>query len=79
MSVKTKKTKTRKAKPALKTEVIRQIKRSKVVIGGLIISTGKSYPTVMRWINDNSQQLTQAACLGVICTELKLTQSEVLN
>lgn len=69
--------KTRKG--AIKPGVLKKIKGDSDLIAKIIFATGKSYPTVIRWVNNNSVLLTQAACLNVICSELKLEQSDVLN
>lgn len=75
MGVKTKKSKQK----GLKADVLRQIKNDDALISKIIFASGKSYPTVMRWLTQNSILLTQAACLNVICAELNLTQTEVLS
>jgi len=71
--------KTKKSKPALNKAVLRKVKGNQQIVAKIITATGKSYPTVMRWLEQNSQLLTQVACLNVICEELKLKQSEVLS
>ena len=53
----------RKSVPALKPAIIKKIKGNNQLIGLIIIETRKSYPTVKRWLDDNSAQLTMAACL----------------
>lgn len=74
MAVKTKKI----TKRGIKSPVLKQVKGNTDIVSKIISATGKSYPTVMRWLTDNSTLLTQAACLNVICSELNLKQSEVL-
>lgn len=63
----------------LTKEAIRKIKKNPAIVAKLVAASDKSYPTVMRWIDKNSEQLTTAACLEVICSELKLTQDQVLQ
>jgi hypothetical protein len=63
----------------IQKDVLEKAKKSKGLIGRLIIETGKSYPTVMRWFDINSEMLTTASSLKVFCEELNLTQSEILT
>lgn len=63
----------------LTKKTIRQIKMSTVIVAKLVQASGKSYPTIMRWLDENDVMLTTAACLQVICEELKVTQDEVLE
>lgn len=64
--------------PALKKEVLKQVKGNTQIVADIIQATKKSYPTVMRWLDENSEMLTTAKCLTVICTSLSITQEEAL-
>lgn len=59
--------------------ILKQVKNNKSIVARLVAETGKSYPTVMRWIRLNSDALTNATPLKVICEELKLNPEEVLS
>lgn len=75
MKVKSNKSK----KGALKASILKKVKENTQIVADIIKNTGKSYPTVMRWLKDNSIQLTQVDCLNTICKGLDVEQSEVLN
>lgn len=64
---------------AIKEAVLKRIKGNQDLTFKLINETGKSFSTIYRWINTNSDRLTQAGALSVICKELGLTQDQVLN
>jgi len=63
----------------LTKKVIGKIKDDSQIIAKLCAAADKSYPTIKRYIKANSEQLTTAACLAVICEELKMTQDDVLQ
>lgn len=55
------------------------IRTNRNIVARLINETGKAYPTVMRWFEVNSEMLTTATALKVICEELKVKQSDILE
>lgn len=63
----------------LTKKVIRMVKMDTLIIANLVHASGKSYPTIMRWLDENHEMLTTAACLNVICEALKMSQEEVLD
>jgi hypothetical protein len=63
----------------IKRRVIKLIKKKPVLIAQLVVASGKSYPTIQRWLDNNDESLTTAACLKVICESLELSQDEVLE
>lgn len=73
-----KKAKKRNLKPALKPSVLKKVSENHQLISDIIFATGKSYPTVKRWLALNMEQLTMEACLSEICKTLKLDKSQVL-
>ena len=48
-----------------------------VIISELVRTTGRSYPTIRRWITNNDSQLTRRDCLLVIIKETGMTEDEL--
>lgn len=63
----------------LTKETLKKIKGNVDLIAKLAVAAGKSYQTIDRWIKTNSEFLTTAACLSVICAELNVAQEDVLQ
>lgn len=62
----------------LNKSVLKRIKGDTQIVADIIRATGKSYPTVMRWLDENSELLTTAKALKAICEGLQITQEEAL-
>lgn len=63
----------------IKKEVLKQISDNAGIRGRICAATGKSYPTIQRWVEDNDEGLTLASALEVIREELGLTNDEILE
>ena len=50
-----------------------------IIISELVRTTGRSYPTIKRWITHNDPQLTRRDCLKVIMKESGLTEEELFE
>lgn len=59
--------------------ILKIARKNNVLVARLVQETGKSYPTVLRWFDNNSEMLTTASALKVICEELNMTQEQVLE
>lgn len=66
-------------KGTLKVAILKEIKQNTRLVAAIITTTGKSYPTIMRWLQGNNIALTNAATLTIICKELNVKQSDILN
>lgn len=66
-------------KGTLKVAILKEIKQNTRLVAAIITTTGKSYPTIMRWLQGNNIALTNVATLTVICKELNVKQSDILN
>lgn len=49
------------------------------IVSDLVRITGRSYPTIRRWIANNDAQLTRRDCLQVIMKETGLTEDELFG
>lgn len=78
MSITKNKKKKSAGTPALDKEVLKRVKGDTQIVAAIITATGKSYPTVQRWLDTNSEMLTTAKVLNVICQSLNLTWPDVL-
>lgn len=63
----------------IKKEVLAKLRMSPGIRGRICAATGKSYPTVQRWVEENAEGLTLEASLKVIREELNLTNDEILE
>ncbi|MGA6117481.1 hypothetical protein [Sphingobacterium anhuiense] len=63
----------------LKQSVIEVIKSDNVLKNRIAIALNKSYPTIQRYVNSNSMNLTMECTLMVLRQELKLTNEELLE
>lgn len=63
----------------LKQSVIEVIKSDNVIKNKIAIALNKSYPTVQRYVNSNSKNLTLEATLMVLREELQQTNEELLE
>lgn len=59
--------------------ILEKIKNDDEIILQLMRATKRSYPTIMRWINESNEHLTTAAALEIICIGLKITREEALT
>lgn len=55
------------------------IKSDNLIKNKLAIALNRSYPTIKRYANSNSSQLTTASALEVHRNELQKTNEELLN
>lgn len=60
-------------------KVLKKAKQNQIIIMRLVSTTGRTYSTIMRWLNNNDEMLTTADCLLIFCEELQLSQDEVLE
>lgn len=60
-------------------KVLSKAKKNNRVVTRLMVENGKSFPTIMRWFKGNSEMLTTATSLSIICEELGIEQSEALT
>lgn len=63
----------------LKKEVLKKIQNSRGIMGRLCAETGKTFPTILRWVENNDEGLTLASSLKVIREELNLTDDQILD
>lgn len=63
----------------IKKEVVKKIAANKGIIGRICAETGKAYPTILRWVDENDEGLTLASALKVIREELGLTDEQILE
>lgn len=63
----------------LRESVVEAIKSDSVLKNKIAIALKKSYPTVQRYLNDNSEYLTLESVLIVLREELLKTNEELLN
>lgn len=63
----------------IKAKYRERAKNNKTIIARLVTENDKSYPTIMRWFEENSEMLTTAKSLKIICEELKQSQNEILE
>jgi 5,10-methylene-tetrahydrofolate dehydrogenase/methenyl tetrahydrofolate cyclohydrolase len=59
--------------------VIDAIKSDNLIKSKLAIALNRSYPTIQRYVNSNSNMLTTASALEVLRIELNKTNDELLN
>lgn len=63
----------------LRDNIIDLIKVDKIIKSKLAIALNKSYPTIQRYINENSIQLTIAVSMEVLRNELGKSNDELLE
>lgn len=63
----------------LRESVLEAIKSDNVLKNKIAIALEKSYPTVQRYLNSNSRNLTLECTLVVLRKELKLTNEQLLE
>lgn len=63
----------------LRENVLEAIKSDNVLKNKIAIALEKSYPTIQRYLNQNSKNLTLESTLMVLRKELKLTNEELLE
>lgn len=63
----------------LKKEVLAKLRNSPGIRGRICAATGRAYPTVQGWVEENAEGLTLEASLKVIREELGLTNEEILE
>lgn len=69
-----------KTKGALTKPAISALRANrKRIIPVLMMECGKSATTIIRWIDNNNDYLTQQKCLDVICKELGIPKNKILN
>lgn len=66
-------------KMKIKKSVLEKIRNSAGIRGRLCAETGKSYPTIQRWVEENREGLTLESSLKVIREELGLTNNQILD
>lgn len=63
---------------SLKPEIIRLVKENQTIRNRILTECEVSYPTVMRWLQENNDNLTKAKVLHIIGTELNLHRDDLL-
>lgn len=58
--------------------IIQKMKKDNQIKADLVVASGKSYPTISRWINNNDERLTMKVCLNVIKKRYDLHKDEEL-
>lgn len=66
-------------KSSLSKQTIKEIRKSPKLLAELVGVTGKSYPTIKRWVDKNSKLLLNVDCLRVISESLGKSESELMS
>jgi len=61
------------------TNVIEKLNQDAYIKAELVRVTGKSYPTISRWIDNNSDMLTLKVVVDTIKEMYKLTDKEIFT
>jgi hypothetical protein len=59
--------------------VVQKIRRDKRIIGRMIIVYGKSYQTIINWMDTRSPMLTTPDAVKIISEETGLSENEILD
>jgi hypothetical protein len=60
-------------------KVVQVIRRDKRVIGRLILAYGKSYQTIINWMDARSPMLTTPDAVKIISEETGFTEADILE
>lgn len=63
----------------LKPEIIGQVKENQAIIHRILTDCNVSYPTIMRWLRENDDNLTKAKILHIIGSELNMDKDDLLQ
>lgn len=66
-------------KMIIKESIIEKMKNDPVLKSDLVRVTGKSYPTICRWIGDNDEMLTLKSCVDLIKESYQITDEELFE
>ncbi|PPK99040.1 hypothetical protein SAMN05444682_115107 [Parapedobacter indicus] len=63
----------------LRNDVVERLKRDQHLRTKLALELRRSYATIQRYVNDNSELLTTATALRIISEELGIDRSDLLE
>lgn len=63
----------------ISTAIIEKMKNDNQVKADLVNMTGRSYPTISKWIRENDDRLTMKVCLTVIKKRFDLEENDLFE